>query len=164
MCIRDSVEPETLWGYEAGIKSDLAQNRLRINAALFYNDWHDLQGTGTDPDGNFKRFSLGDVETTGAKLEVKPRPMSALEISGQIGILRTGFNTINFNQKVECGPVGTGAATLELKYSPHTSWGLNARYSPQSPVLWGHVSIGGALAGQSKDLSLLQISQPPRPH
>ena len=146
----EPVEPETLWGYEAGIKSDMAQNRLRINAALFYNDWHDLQGTGTDPEGNFKRFSLGDVETKGAELEVKARPIAALEVSGQLGILRTGFNTINFNQKVECGPVGTGNATLELKYSPHTSWGINARYSPQSQVLRGRVSVGGSLAGKSK--------------
>lgn len=146
----DPVNPERLWGYEAGIKSDLAQNRLRINAALFYNDWKDLQGTGTDPEGNFKRFSLGNVETKGAELEVKTRPTSALEISGQLGILRTGFKTINFNQRVECGPVGTGAVDLELKYSPHTSWSLNGRYTPTAPLIGGHVSIGGSVAHKGK--------------
>lgn len=146
----DPVNPERLWGYEAGIKSDLAQNRLRINAALFYNDWKDLQGTGTDPEGNFKRFSLGNVETKGAEVEVKARPTSALEISAQVGILRTGFKTINFNQRVECGPVGTGGADLELKYSPHTSWGVNGRYSPTSRVLGGKFSIGGSVAHKSK--------------
>ena len=146
----DAVNPERLWGYEAGIKSDLAQNRLRINAALFYNDWKDLQGTGTDPEGNFKRFSLGNVETKGAELEVKTRPTSSVEISGQIGLLRTGFKTINFNQRIECGPVGTGNAVLELKYSPHTSWGINARFTPTTPLLGGHFSIGGNVSHKGK--------------
>ena len=58
------------------------------------------------------------METKGAELEVKTRPTSSVEISGQIGLLRTGFKTINFNQRIECGPVGTGNAVLELKYSP----------------------------------------------
>ena len=34
--------PETNWTYEAGFKTDLADNRLRINASYFYNDISDL--------------------------------------------------------------------------------------------------------------------------
>ncbi|MEZ5500229.1 MAG: TonB-dependent receptor [Steroidobacteraceae bacterium] len=49
------VEPEILWAYEFGIKSDWADETVRLNAAMFYYDWKGLQsfqplivpGTGT---------------------------------------------------------------------------------------------------------------------
>lgn len=37
------VRPETLDAYEVGIKSDLLDNRLRLNLAAFYYDYKDLQ-------------------------------------------------------------------------------------------------------------------------
>ena len=36
-------DPEKIWAYEAGIKSDLFDRRLRINASAFYYDYTDLQ-------------------------------------------------------------------------------------------------------------------------
>ncbi len=39
----ETFDPETLWNYEAGIKADLLDQRLRLNAAVFYMDWTDLQ-------------------------------------------------------------------------------------------------------------------------
>ncbi len=38
-----SFKPEKLWNYEIGAKTELFQRRLRINTALFYMDWRDLQ-------------------------------------------------------------------------------------------------------------------------
>ena len=37
------LEPETVKNYEIGIKSELANNRLRINASIFQMDYTDLQ-------------------------------------------------------------------------------------------------------------------------
>ena len=39
----ETFEPETLWNYEVGFKTDLLDQRLRLNAAFFYMDWEDLQ-------------------------------------------------------------------------------------------------------------------------
>ncbi|AQS89560.1 TonB-dependent receptor [Neoasaia chiangmaiensis NBRC 101099] len=39
--------PETVLTYELGLKSDPIPNRLRINAAAFYNDFHNQQILGT---------------------------------------------------------------------------------------------------------------------
>lgn len=36
-------EPETAWNYEIGFKSELFDNRLRLNLAAFYTDFQDLQ-------------------------------------------------------------------------------------------------------------------------
>lgn len=39
----DSFESEILWNYEAGIKTNLLDNRVRLNATAFYMDWSDVQ-------------------------------------------------------------------------------------------------------------------------
>jgi len=38
-----SYDPEELWAYEGGVKSDLMDRRLRLNGAVFYYDYTDLQ-------------------------------------------------------------------------------------------------------------------------
>lgn len=40
---RASFEPETITALELGVKSDWLDQRLRINASIFYNDYEDLQ-------------------------------------------------------------------------------------------------------------------------
>lgn len=40
--------PETVWNYELGIKTDLFDNRVRLNADVFYMDYKDLQVTQTN--------------------------------------------------------------------------------------------------------------------
>ena len=56
----ESFDPETLWNYEAGMKSDLFDDRLRLNLAVFYMDWEDLQTAfqqaGLDKNGDFILF------------------------------------------------------------------------------------------------------------
>ena len=48
-----SYDPETIWAYEIGAKSEWFDNRLRANVSAFYNDYTDIQfttqTTGPDP-------------------------------------------------------------------------------------------------------------------
>ena len=37
------VDPEILWAYELGFKSELADGTVQLNGAVFYYDWQDLQ-------------------------------------------------------------------------------------------------------------------------
>lgn len=41
--LQPAFEPELVWAYEAGVKVDLMDNRLRTNFAGFYYDYSDLQ-------------------------------------------------------------------------------------------------------------------------
>lgn len=43
-------EEETVNAYEVGLKTDLADGRIRVNAALFYYDYENLQYQATDPE------------------------------------------------------------------------------------------------------------------
>ena len=40
-----SFDPESVDGYEAGVKADFLERRLRMNLALFWNEYDDLQRT-----------------------------------------------------------------------------------------------------------------------
>ena len=57
----DSFDEEELWNYEIGVKTDLLDNRLRLNAALFYMDWDGLQvefeQTELDENGDLVLFN-----------------------------------------------------------------------------------------------------------
>jgi len=41
--IPTGIEPETMWSYEVGTKALVMDGRAMFEAAIFYNDWNDLQ-------------------------------------------------------------------------------------------------------------------------
>ena len=43
--VDQSYDPEQIWNYEVGLKSDFLDGRMRLNAAAFYMDWQDLQAS-----------------------------------------------------------------------------------------------------------------------
>lgn len=82
-------EPETLWTYEIGLKSELFDRRIRVNAALFRSDYSDLQFrqrinlTG----GGVLAFigNAAEAEIFGGELEVVAAPTDDLLINLAVG-------------------------------------------------------------------------------
>ncbi|MBX7185326.1 MAG: TonB-dependent receptor, partial [Vicinamibacteria bacterium] len=142
------INPETIDTVEIGAKTDLAKGKARLNAAVFYNKWKDLQGTGTDPNGNFYRTTLGDVHTRGAEFEARVVPADGLEFFAQLSLLSTGYDTVTFNQAALCGNLNTGSRKLELKMAPPYSYQAGAQYS--RPGAGGRFSVGGTVSGKGR--------------
>jgi iron complex outermembrane receptor protein len=71
-------KPETLWSYEIGVKSDLLNNRLRVNAAIFYNDYSDQQVPYFVANElnvtNVSVTNAGESEIKGLEIEATYRP------------------------------------------------------------------------------------------
>jgi outer membrane receptor protein involved in Fe transport len=63
------VDPETVDNYELGIKSLWLDNRLTVNASVFYMDWEDIQLDGTADNGVGITVNGGSAETKGVELE-----------------------------------------------------------------------------------------------
>lgn len=70
----EKYDSETINGYEFGVKSDLLDRRLRLNASAFYYDYSNLQGSARVPAQGgvtLDRFqNIGDAEVYGFDLEL----------------------------------------------------------------------------------------------
>ena len=61
---------DSLWTYELGSKGHYLDNRLSLNGAAFYTDWHDIQQQIYLPDcGYYFTENVGDARIYGGELE-----------------------------------------------------------------------------------------------
>jgi len=97
---KETFEPETLWNYEVGLKADLLDERLRLNVAVFYMDWEDLQVSFQenlrDEDGNFILFGGTDnaesATSKGVELSAAALIGENLMLNVDIGYLDAKFD------------------------------------------------------------------------
>lgn len=61
-------DPERIWAYELGLKADLMDRRLRLNGALFYYDYSDLQVQDTENNNVIIR-NAANAEVLGLEVE-----------------------------------------------------------------------------------------------
>jgi iron complex outermembrane receptor protein len=87
------ADPETLLSYEIGFKSQLWDNRLQLNGAVFYNDYEDQQFLVNRPSGSAESAlalvvdNAADSTLWGAELEFTVLPAQGLTISGGVSWL-----------------------------------------------------------------------------
>ena len=94
-----AYDPEELWAFEVGLKSDAYNNRLRFNAAVFFNDYTDLQLTASLIDSNNMPATVienaGEAEVAGFELEMVARPADSFELSVGVGHTDAEYTSIN---------------------------------------------------------------------
>jgi iron complex outermembrane receptor protein len=88
----DPVNPETLDAYEFGIKSDLMDRRLRLNAAAFFYDTTDLQLNRVVPGGS-ALFNAARGKVKGFELELAAVPSDALTVRGGLSLLDAKYTS-----------------------------------------------------------------------
>jgi iron complex outermembrane receptor protein len=90
-------DPESVWSYELGAKTQFLDNRLRVNVTGFWMDVSDLQ-TGTafvDPVTNAISFitqNFADYENKGVELEISAVPVRGLNLYTNLGYQKDKFN------------------------------------------------------------------------
>ena len=107
----DPFQPEVLWSYEAGVKSELFNNTLRLNAGGFYYDYRDQQIQGFYIDPVFGAVGqIVNVEKSkiyGGEVELTWEPISNFTISQSIGY-KTGefvrFQDVDLGASLAVGP------------------------------------------------------------
>ncbi|WP_395670785.1 TonB-dependent receptor [Phenylobacterium sp.] len=80
-----SVDPDTLWNYETGVKSDWLGGRLRVNAAAFMIKWKNIQQSARFDCGFNFQVNAGEARSRGVELEVAATPVRGLNLSGGFG-------------------------------------------------------------------------------
>jgi iron complex outermembrane recepter protein len=111
--------PEKVTAFEYGFKSDFLDKRVRLNAAVFYNDYTDLQiGVNACPGAPCAaRLNAGNAIVKGWELELTARPTSGLTIDGALSYITQKLKAGSLNPAatftgvvIRPGVVGTNAA------------------------------------------------------
>lgn len=140
-----TYEPETVWSYEAGAKTNIA-NQLRLAAAVFHNDYKDFQarvaGLDTDPVTGLPSpvlsvLNAGKLRIRGAELEASWTPVPGLLIDGQVGYLDA-----EYQEFADARFPNGSRAFQDPAFAPNWTLRLGAQYEFDLGNS-GQVTIGG---------------------
>lgn len=123
--------PETVDTVELGVKSDLADRRLRVNLATFFTIYKDMQVEENYilPDGKTigtSIFNAAKSNIKGAELELTALPTSGLTLTGSVAYLDAKYKSFQFFNP------GTGGfldlSSYSLQNAPKVSASAGATY------------------------------------
>lgn len=135
-------DPEKVWTYEVGMRSDWLDRRVRLNATLFYSRYSDMQiqlnASVTDPvTGQPVPFTIvGNIPSTeikGAEVELTVVPVAGLELGANAGLADGKYKRL-----IPGAPVTTDDEFLN---TPKVSYTLSAQYAADigSSTLTGRI-------------------------
>lgn len=122
---------EEVTSYEIGIRSELLDSRLRINATYFTQDNTDKQitiaPTAAAAGGGFVSpcfgrciFSAGDVEMSGIELDMLFAPTERLQLRANLGTIDAEWTRVV--------PGGPARLTSDLALAPELSYNIGGSY------------------------------------
>jgi outer membrane receptor protein involved in Fe transport len=76
---------DSLWSYELGAKTGWFENRVTVDAAIFYIDWKNIQQNILLPCGFQYKVNAGAAFSKGGEIEVRALPIDPLELTLGIG-------------------------------------------------------------------------------
>ena len=115
-----TYEPETVSSYEIGLKSLLAEGRMRLNAALFRADYDDIQVLIRES-FNPITFNGGAADISGAELEAAWSPGAGWDVRANLGAMHARYDSLSPSVLNNATPVLPG---YELAKTPSLSHGL----------------------------------------
>lgn len=117
----DEFDPEYLWSYEAGLKSEWFARSLTFNAAIYHIDWTDQQIRTQLSPGNVSIENAGASSSQGFELEARWRPFHGLELGGFLGVTHGEYDKY-------VNRFGVDLAGNTLVNTPELTAGLAAQY------------------------------------
>jgi iron complex outermembrane receptor protein len=125
-------DPEYVNQYETGMKSDLLDQRLRLNLAAFYTDYQDKQEEIIIPNPGTASTTLvrnaATVTISGFEAEATWVATEALLFNANLGYLDGSYD--DFDADLGNGVV-TDNSNLNLRRLPEYTGGVNATYTMQ---------------------------------
>lgn len=151
-----AYDPEEVATYETGFKTDWLARRLRLNGAVFYSRYEDLQlyynvpaGVQDCPSnqgsGCFITNNAARVDITGAELELTARPIPDFDLSAGIGYIHNEFKEID--------PIllSQGFIDFDSQIPKTPEWSANVAAEYRVPLAgWGHLRLYGDYSYKTK--------------
>lgn len=148
-------DPEFLWTYELGLRSDWLDQRLRFNVSAFYSDYKDLQfrsvrwdpsGTPINPVAN-----VAAAEITGLEVELIAVPAPGWEVSAGFGYMDAKYSEIE---------PGTPGVTKAMKFPNTPEWSLTLSGQYTRPLPGGAEFTGRVDYAYTAEQQLIVINTP----
>jgi iron complex outermembrane receptor protein len=139
---QQSFDPETVWAYEAGFKTDLLDKRLRINTGIFYYDYKDMQLVEYKMiDGNRTRIisNAGESNTYGGEIEISARPLPNMQLALGVAVLESEFDSYT-GPDPDDSSIDKDFSGNELPYAPNVSANASVSYSIPCRE-WGYLTL-----------------------
>lgn len=163
----NSVDSESIDAFEAGLKTDLFDRTVRLNASSFYYDYLNLQVFSLEPNPAggvpLQRLQNADAEIYGAELELEARPMRGVDLNlgaayvhatytDFIDPIRGNFegNRLDKTPSVQL----TGGAAYSIDVSADWSARVGADFSYQSKVFFSALNAAPMTSDSHGEVNL----------
>jgi iron complex outermembrane receptor protein len=130
-----TANSETILSYEAGFKSTLLDNRLRLNATAFAYDVKNIQLNGNDSNGNGVLFNAAKAKAYGLEADADWRPIENLTLTGGLSLLHTEIQDKRVYAQV-CALNGVVVCTVQdptINVGPNVFAQINGEPLPNAP-------------------------------
>ena len=125
-------KPQTIETFEIGLRSDLADGKVRFNATLFDTAWVDFQSAGVVYDSQGRQVpqlqttNVGDAAAQGVEFEFTWLPIESLMINLGLGLLETEYTELPPGQTSGHLP---WTAETEFARAPDTSYTIGLEHT-----------------------------------
>jgi iron complex outermembrane recepter protein len=141
-----AFNPEFDWSFEGGLKRTMASGRVRVNTAVFFNDYRDLQVQAFLRPGVIDVSNAGSATIRGIEVEGAAPAGRGVQIAGHFSWLDATYDRYLFR--------GPGGATLDtagnrLNNAPEWSGGASGVYELATGRA-GTASVRGDVSWQSR--------------
>jgi iron complex outermembrane receptor protein len=140
-----AFRPEFAWSYEGGLKRTMAEGRVRVNAAAFYNDYQDLQVQTFIQTGVVLISNAASATIKGLEVETAATGWRGLQLAGTVSWLDATYDRY---EAVGPGEVRGDAAGHHLNNAPEWSGSGSAVYE-LATGRGGTASLRGDVSWQS---------------
>ena len=142
--LRTPYGPEENWTYEAGVKSELFNRRITVNAVVFQNEISDiiLAASASGPGGiSFPLQNAGDARVRGLEIEASARPVDGLNLYASVTFQDGEYTELNPASSAAVAEASFGEANLAQV--PDIAYNVGAQYSFSSPLQRdGEITLG----------------------
>jgi len=108
-----SYSPDTTRNYEIGVKSEVLNHSLLLDASVYYIQWHDIQLQLINPiNGLFYYANGSEAKSQGVELSAQARPLTGLSITGWVA-----WNDARLTEDMPAASSVFGASGDRLPYS-----------------------------------------------
>jgi outer membrane receptor protein involved in Fe transport len=131
--LKSITDPDTMWNYELGFKSQLADGRVALNAAVYQEEWKDVQlGIGLEC-GFSGSVNGGDAEGKGVEIEATIQATDAWSFNFSYSHNQMEFTKVQpgtgfvEGQRLPDAPQENGSAGVQYSFAMGETWAGFAR-------------------------------------